>query len=128
MIERLFEDTLWIYTAILGSLLGAAFLAYFKDTRAGLWCYAKLDQTLDYLVERWGWTWFEQPTDAWRKKYPYVTKKIDELEARISAMEAPAKKCNCGHDCHCGGECKDCVNDVCTDCKCEDSRDVGKSS
>ena len=21
------------------------------------------------------WTWFEQPTDAWRKKYPYVTKK-----------------------------------------------------
>ena len=128
MIERLFEDTLWIYTAILGSLLGAAFLAYFKDTRAGLWCYAKLDQTLDYLVERWGWTWFEQPTDAWRKKYPYVTKKIDELEARISAMEAPAKKCNCGHDCHCGGECKDCVNDVCTDCKCEESRDVGKSS
>jgi len=108
--------------------LGAAFLAYFKDTRAGLWCYAKLDQTLDYLVERWGWTWFEQPTDAWRKKYPYVTKKIDELEARISAMEAPAKKCNCGHDCHCGGECKDCVNDVCTDCKCEESRDVGKSS
>jgi len=128
MIERLFDDTLWIYTAILGSLLGAAFLAYFKDTRAGLWCYAKLDQTLDYLVERWGWTWFEQPTDAWRKKYPYVTKKIDELEARISAMEAPAKKCNCGHDCHCGGECKDCVNDVCTDCKCEESRDVGKSS
>ncbi len=87
MIDRMFGDTLWIYTAIAGSLIGAAFLAYFKDTRAGLWAYAKLDQTLDYLVERWGLTWFEQPTDAWRKKYPHVTKKIDELEARIKKLE-----------------------------------------
>lgn len=67
--------------------MGAAFLAYFKDTRAGLWCYAKLDQFLDYLVARYGWTWLEQPTDAWRKKYPFVTKKIDELEARIRILE-----------------------------------------
>lgn len=67
--------------------MGAAFLAYFKDTKAGLWCYAKLDQFLDYLVARYGWTWLEQPTDAWRKKYPFVTKKIDELEARIRILE-----------------------------------------
>jgi hypothetical protein len=87
VIDRLFDDTLWIYTAILGSLAGAAFLAYFKDTRAGLWAYAKLDQTLDYLVDRWGLTWLEQPTDAWRKKYPHVTRKIDELEARIEKLE-----------------------------------------
>jgi hypothetical protein len=40
----MFEDTLWIYTAIGGSLVGAAFLAYFKDTKAGLWCYAKLEK------------------------------------------------------------------------------------
>lgn len=87
MIQRMADDRLWIYTAILGSLFGAAFLAYFKDTRAGLWCYAKFDQILDYLVERWGLTWFEQPTDAWRKKYPHVTKKIDELEKRIEQLE-----------------------------------------
>ena len=87
MINRIFGDTLWIYTAILGSLAGAAFLAYFKDTRAGLWSYAKLDQFLDLLVERYGLTWFEQPTDAWRKKYPHVTKKIDELEARLANLE-----------------------------------------
>ena len=87
LISRLFDDTLWIYTRIVGALLGAAFLAYFKDTRIGLWSYAKLDQTLDYLVERWGLTWFKQPTDAWRKKYPHVTKKIDELENRILELE-----------------------------------------
>jgi len=87
MLDRLFSDTLWIYTGIGGSLLGAAFLAYFKDTRAGLWVYAKFDLFLDYLVDRWGLTWFEQPTDAWRKKYPFVTKKIDELEKRILELE-----------------------------------------
>ena len=87
ILERLLNDTLWIYTSILGALLGAAFLAYFKDTRAGLWAYAKLDQFLDYLVERWGLPWFEQPENAWRQKYPKITKKIDELESRLKKLE-----------------------------------------
>jgi hypothetical protein len=87
MIDRMLGDTLWIWTAIAGSLVGAAFLAYFKDTSAGLWFYAKLDQFLDFLVERYGWTWFKQPTDAWRKKYPYITKKIDDLERRVTQLE-----------------------------------------
>ena len=87
MLERLFSDTLWIYTSIAGAVLGAAFLAYFKETRAGLWAYAKLDQFLDYLIERWGLTWLEQPEDAWRKKYPKITKKIDAIEARLKELE-----------------------------------------
>ena len=49
--------------------------------------YSYFDRGADYLVERWGWTWLQQPDDAWRKKYPYVTKKIDELEARIKKIE-----------------------------------------
>ena len=60
---------------------------YFKSTRIGLWLYAKFDLAVDYLVDRWGWTWLQQPEDAWRKKYPYVTKKIDELEKRIKKLE-----------------------------------------
>lgn len=86
IIERMFGDTLWIWTGIAGALLGAAFLAWFKETRAGIWCYSKFDQTLDYLVNRWGWTWLQEPPDAWRKKYPKITKKIDELEARIDDL------------------------------------------
>ena len=87
MIERLFDDTLWIYTSIIGALAGAAFLAYFKETHAGIYCYAKLDQFLDYLIDRWGWTWLQQPEDAWRKKYPKITKKIDEIERRLNALD-----------------------------------------
>ena len=87
MIARMFDDTLWIYTAIGGSILGAVVLAYLSTTRIGLWGYAKFDLAVDFLVARYGWTWLEQPTDAWRKKYPHVTKKIDELEKRIEELE-----------------------------------------
>tara|TARA_A100001388_G_C28563934_1_gene400943 strand:- start:144 stop:428 length:285 start_codon:yes stop_codon:yes gene_type:complete len=87
MIGRMATDRLWIYTALVGSLFGLAFSTYFKGTRIGIWLYSKFDAILDFLVERWGWTWFEQPKDAWRKKYPHVTKKIDELEARIKKLE-----------------------------------------
>ena len=87
MIERMANDRLWIYTAIGGSVLGAVFVAYISTTRIGLWGYAKIDNAIDFLVARYGWTWLEQPTDAWRKKYPHVTKKIDELEARLAKLK-----------------------------------------
>ena len=80
MISEMATNRLWIYTALVGSLFGLAFSTYFKSTRIGLWMYAKFDMILDYLVERWGLTWLEQPTDAWRKK-------IDELEKRIKKLE-----------------------------------------
>tara|TARA_R110002073_G_scaffold119721_5_gene261212 strand:- start:1611 stop:1871 length:261 start_codon:yes stop_codon:yes gene_type:complete len=85
--ESLFSDTTWIYTSIAGSILGAVCLAYLSTTRMGLWAYAQVDRCMDFLVERYGWTWLQQPEDAWRKKYPHVTKKIDELEARIKELE-----------------------------------------
>lgn len=87
MIENMAGDRLWIYTSIVGALLGAAFLAWFKETNMGIWAYTKFDKSLDYLAIRWGWTWLQEPEDAWRKKYPKITKKIDELEARIIDLE-----------------------------------------
>ena len=87
MITNMASDRLWIYTGIAGSLFGAAFLFWFKDTSAGLWCYAKFANILNYFVERWGWTWLAPDPDAWRVKYPHVTVKIDELETRIKQLE-----------------------------------------
>jgi hypothetical protein len=87
LIWRMFDDTLWIYTAIAGALIGAGFLAWFRDTRAGLWGNALFDRSLDYLVNRWGWTWLQEPPDIWRKRYPRITVKIDELERRIEQLE-----------------------------------------
>ena len=87
MIEQMASNRLWIYTALVGSLFGLAFSTYFKSTRIGLWLYSKFDRSVDYLVERFGWTWLEQPEGAWRKKYTHVTKKIDELERRLENLE-----------------------------------------
>ena len=86
------DDRLWIYTGIAGALLGAAFLAWFKDTRMGLWMYSKFDSFLDFLVERWGWTWFKQDENACRKRYPKITKKIDSLESEIQNLKNEIRK------------------------------------
>ena len=87
MITNMATDRLWIYTALAGSVFGAIFVAYMSTTRVGLWCYAKVDSIVDFLVERWGWTWLQQPEDAWRKRYPKITAKIDESEQRIKNLE-----------------------------------------
>ena len=87
IIERMATDRLWIYTAIAGSIFGALFIAYIRGTRISFWAYSKWSALLNFFVTRYGWTWLQQPEDAWRKKYPHVTKKIDELEARIKELE-----------------------------------------
>lgn len=87
ILERLTDDTLWIYTAILGSIAGAAFLFWFKDTRMAQWGVAKFDAFLEMLAIRWGWTWLQTDPDLWKKKYPKIVAKIDELETRIAFME-----------------------------------------
>ena len=91
MIWEMLSDRLWIYTSIAGSLLGAACLFYIKDTRIGLWGYTKFDQIVDWLRDRYGWTWLNQDPEAWRKVNPKIAGKIDELEARISKLEGKGK-------------------------------------
>ena len=92
MIERMTDDRLWIYTEIIGSLLGAAFLAWFQTTRMGLWAYDKFNNFLDFLVKKFNWKWLEKPYNDWRDKYPHITKKIDNLEFRIQQLEKANNK------------------------------------
>jgi hypothetical protein len=80
-------DYLWVYTSIAGALLGAACLAYVRETKIGLWGYSQFDKILDYLRDKYGLTWFDQPEDAWRKLSPKIAAKIDEREERINKLE-----------------------------------------
>jgi hypothetical protein len=79
-------EYLWIYTSIAGALLGAACLAYVRDTRIGLWGYSKFDQACDYLRDKYGWTWLDQDPEAWKKVNPKIAAKIQELENRINDL------------------------------------------
>lgn len=92
MIERMATDRLWIYTAIMGSIFGALFIAYMRDTRIALWVYGKWDYLLDSIRDKLGWTWLNQDLDAWKKVNPNIARKIDELETRIRVIERDCKK------------------------------------
>ena len=92
MIERMASDRLRIYTAIAGSIFGALFIAYMRDTRIALWVFGKWDTLLDSIRDRYGWTWFNQDPDAWKKVNPNIARKIDELEVRIKHLETKRKK------------------------------------
>ena len=38
------------------------------------------------------WTWFKQDENAWRKRYPKITKKIDSLESEIQNLKNEIRK------------------------------------
>jgi len=48
---------------------------------------SKFDAFLDYLVDRFGWDWLQDDPEAWRKRYPKVTSKIDSIEKRLEEIE-----------------------------------------
>ena len=39
------------------------------------------------LAQRYGWKWLQEPEDLWRKRYPRITKKMDDIEARLKQLE-----------------------------------------
>jgi hypothetical protein len=83
---------LWLVSSIAGSLLGAATTKWFKDTRAGIWCYNKYDAIADWAVKRYGIDILDKEAIAWRTKYPNVAKRTDELEHRINFLELEIKR------------------------------------
>ena len=83
---------LWLISSIAGSLLGAASTRWFKDTRAGVWCYTKYDDIANWAVERYGIDILDKEAIAWCTKYPNVAKRTDELEHRINFLELEIKR------------------------------------
>ena len=80
-------DYLWIYTSIMGALIGAASLKYVKTTKIGILGYGSFDKLLDFIRDRYNVTWLEQDTNAWKKAYPEISAKLDVLEAQIKELQ-----------------------------------------
>jgi hypothetical protein len=77
---------LWLVSSIAGSLLGAASTKWFKDTKAGVWCYNKFEQIANWAKDRYGIDVLDKEDIAWRTKYPSVAKQIDGLNAELDAL------------------------------------------
>ena len=77
---------IWLVSSIAGSILGSAADSWFADTKLGRWFYKKIDDVSTWASKKLGLKVL-QDEDNWKKKYPNVSKHIDELEARIQKLE-----------------------------------------
>ena len=79
---------MWFFliSNIAGSILGSAADSWFADTKLGIWFYKKVDDVSTWASKKLGLKVL-QNEDNWKKKYPNVSKKIDELEARLEKIE-----------------------------------------
>ena len=69
-----------------GSILGNAADSWFADTKLGIWVYNKVDDVSTWASKKLGLKVL-QDEGNWKKKYPNVSKKLDELEARLEKIE-----------------------------------------
>ena len=79
---------MWFFlvSSIASSIIGSAADSWFADTKLGRWFYKKVDDVASWASKKLGLK-ILQNEDSWRKKYPNVAKKIDDLEARIQQLE-----------------------------------------
>ena len=77
---------LFLISNIAGSILGSAANSWFADTKLGRWFYKKVDYVSTWASKKLGLKVL-QDEDNWKKKYPNVSKHIEELEARIKKLE-----------------------------------------
>ena len=76
----------WLITAIAGSIVGSATDSWFRDTKAGVWFYAKIDNLYTWASKRYG---LKILTDEEKrmKKFPILNKRLEELESKIDHLE-----------------------------------------
>ena len=83
---------MWFFliSNIAGSSLGCAADSWFADTKLGIWFYDKVDDVSTWASKKLGLKVL-QDEGNWKKKYPNVSKKLDELEAKIEKIERRIK-------------------------------------
>jgi|TARA_B110000908_G_scaffold170346_1_gene229668 hypothetical protein len=76
----------WLISSISGSILGGAANSWFLDTKIGVWFYEKVDDISTWSAKKLNIKILSEE-EAWRKKYPNIAKKLDDLDKRIKEFE-----------------------------------------
>lgn len=66
--------------AILSSIIGSSFYAWFKNTKMGVWVQVRVDNTMSFLAERYDIN-IASREEKWLQQYPNLAERIKELEA-----------------------------------------------
>ncbi len=79
---------MWFFliSSIASAVIGSAADTWFADTKMGKWFYRKVDDVASWASRKLGLKVLNNETN-WKKKYPNVSLKIDDLEARIETLE-----------------------------------------
>ena len=72
--------------AIAGSIVGSATDSWFRDTKLGVWFYAKIDQLYTWAANRYG---LKLITDEEKRmaKFPQLRDRLDKLKKDIEEIK-----------------------------------------
>ncbi len=89
---------MWFFLikAIAGSIIGAATESWFRDTKIGVWFYAKVDSLYTWASKRYG---VKILTDEQKrlKKFPELSRRLESLESRVKILERQKPDGYSGH-------------------------------
>ena len=76
----------WALSAIAGSILGSATDSWFRDTKLGVWFYAKMDSLYTWASKRYG---LKILTDEQKRmaKFPELSRRLTNIETRLGVLD-----------------------------------------
>ena len=80
-------DDYWIWTSIASAIVGAAFLKWFKNTKAAVYLYNKFNNVLNYIRDELQFSFLKKSINAWEVNNPEIHSEIQNLKIRIKKLE-----------------------------------------
>lgn len=76
-----------ISLSILSSIIGSASNSWFKDTKLGVYFYAKLDQLYTYVAKK---LHLKHLLDeqTWKQQYPNISSEFEDIKNRLKILES----------------------------------------
>ncbi len=87
-------DDYWIWTSIASAIVGAAFLKWFKNTKAAVYLYTKFNNVLDYMRDKLQIKVLKKSKTAWEVNNPEIYIEIKKLKKRVQDLENIVQKDN----------------------------------
>jgi hypothetical protein len=72
--------------SILSSIIGSASSSWFKDTKLGIYFYAKLDQLYIYTANKFHLKILSDE-EAWKQQYPNIASEMQDIKNRLKELE-----------------------------------------
>ncbi len=76
----------WLVLSIAGSIIGSASDSWFRDTKMGIWFYAKVENVYTWANKRYGLKILTDEKER-MKKFPELEKRLVNLENRLKELE-----------------------------------------